>query len=372
MAATAATQAPYIHLYPGDSPITGNTESAGPHETSQGGDNRTQFRVEADWAGKRLDTVAALLFPGYSRGRLQRWLEGGYLTVNGKTGRKKDKVVGGELLVLELPADLLAETMANLSGNPLSSVVAEAIDLPIVFEDDHIMVINKPAGLVMHPAPGHRAGTLMNGLLNHDPQLYTVPRAGIVHRLDKQTSGLCVVAKTLESHTHLVRQLQARQMGRRYTAVVIGDVPLNGTVNAPIGRHPKDRQRMAVNEHGKEAITHYECEERYLGCARVSVKLETGRTHQIRVHMTHIGHALVGDPVYGRRLAVLPRQVADVPVVAEFTRQALHAHRLELVHPETEEHVRFDAPIPDDMALLMAELRLVAEHAMRNEANNVR
>ena len=313
-----------------------------------------------------------MLFPSYSRGRLQSWLADGYLTVNGETGRKKDKVVGGELLVLQLPPDLLAETMADAEGNPLSTVVGEAIELPIVFEDEHILVINKPAGLVMHPAPGNRNGTLMNGLLHHDPQLYTVPRAGIVHRLDKETSGLCVVAKTLESHTHLVRQLQAREMGRRYTAVVIGDVPLNGTVDAPIGRHPRNRKHMAVNEHGKEAITHYECEERYLGCARVSVKLETGRTHQIRVHMTHIGHALIGDPDYGRRLAVLPRQVADVPAVAEFKRQALHAHRLELIHPGSEEYMIFDADIPADMLNLMEELRLVADHAIRNEANNDR
>ena len=313
-----------------------------------------------------------MLFPSYSRGRLQSWLAEGYLTVNGQPGRKKDKVVGGELLTLLLPPDLLAETMADAAGNPLSSVIGEAIDLPIVFEDEHIMVINKPAGLVMHPAPGNRHGTLMNGLLHHDPQLYTVPRAGIVHRLDKDTSGLCVVAKTLESHTHLVRQLQAREMGRRYTAVVIGDVPLNGTVDAPIGRHPRDRKNMAVNEHGKEAITHYECEERYLGCARVSVKLETGRTHQIRVHMTHIGHSLIGDPAYGRRLAVIPRQVADVPAVADFPRQALHAHRLELIHPSSEEYMIFDAPIPEDMVYLMEELRLVADHAQRDSANNER
>jgi 23S rRNA pseudouridine1911/1915/1917 synthase len=313
-----------------------------------------------------------MLFPSYSRARLQTWLAEGYLTINGQIARKKDKVVGGELITLQLPADLLAETMADASGNPLSSVLGEDIELPIVFEDEHIIVINKPAGLVMHPAPGNRHGTLMNGLLHHNPQLYTVPRAGIVHRLDKETSGLCVVAKTLESHTHLVRQLQAREMGRRYTAVVIGDVPLNGTVNAPIGRHPRDRQRMSVNEHGKEAITHFECEERYLGCARVSVKLETGRTHQIRVHMTHIGHSLVGDPDYGRRLAVLPRKVADVPAVADFKRQALHAHRLELIHPGSEEYMIFDAEIPDDMVHLMEELRLVADHAMRNEMNNDR
>lgn len=328
--------------------------------------------VRPEWAGKRLDAVAALCFPSYSRGRLQSWLADGYLTINGQVGRKKDKVLGGEVLSLQLPPDLLAETLADAEGNPLSSVVPEAINLPIVYEDDHIIVISKPAGLVMHPAPGNRHGTLLNGLLHHSESLYSVPRAGIVHRLDKETSGLCVVAKTLESHTHLVRQLQAREMGRRYTAIVIGDVPINGTVNEPIGRHPRDRKRMAVNEKGKEAITHFECEERFLGCARVSVKLETGRTHQIRVHMTHIGHALIGDPVYGRRLAVLPRQVADVPAVAEFSRQALHAHRLELVHPGSEEWMAFDAPLPSDMVDLCRALRLVADQSLRDEANDER
>lgn len=313
-----------------------------------------------------------MLFPSYSRGRLQSWLADGYLTINGQIGRKKDKVLGGEYLSLQLPPDLLAETLADAEGNPLSSVVPEAIELPIVFEDEHIIIINKPPGLVMHPAPGNRHGTLLNGLLHHNESLYSVPRAGIVHRLDKETSGLCVVAKTLEAHTHLVRQLQAREMGRRYTAVVVGDVPINGCVNEPIGRHPRDRKRMAVNEKGKEAITHFECEERFLGCARVSVKLETGRTHQIRVHMTHIGHALIGDPVYGRRLAVLPRQVANVPAVADFSRQALHAHRLELIHPGSEEWVAFDAELPDDMVALCDALRVVAEQALRDEANNER
>jgi len=330
----------------------------------------TEFHISPEWAGKRLDAVAALLFPQFSRGRLQSWLADGYLTVNGELGKKKSKVLGGELLSLQLPPDLLAETLADAEGHPLSSIKAESIDLPVIYEDEHILIINKPAGLVMHPAPGNRQGTLMNGLLHRHSSLYGVPRAGIVHRLDKETSGLCVVARTLESHTHLVRQLQAREMGRRYTAIVVGDVPINGTVNAPIGRHPRDRKRMSVNEHGKEAITHFECRERFLGCALVSVKLETGRTHQIRVHMTHIGHALIGDPVYGRRIAVLPRQVADVPAVANFKRQALHAHQLELIHPGSDETMTFDSPMPDDMIALASELRDVAEEALRLEAKN--
>lgn len=280
--------------------------------------------------------------------------------MDGVQRRTRDKLVGGELLSLQLPPDELVD-------DSVDCFEPEAIDLTVVYEDEHIIVINKPAGLVMHPAPGNRRGTLLNGLLHHDSSQANVPRAGIVHRLDKETSGLCVVARSLESHTHLVRQLQAREMGRTYTAVVIGDVPINGTIDAPIGRHPRDRKRMAVNDKGKVAVTHYQCEERYLGCARIAVKLETGRTHQIRVHMTHIGHALVGDPVYGRRLAVLPRQVACVPEVAAFDRQALHAARLTLVHPGTEEEVSFDAPLPQDMTRLCAALKLVASEQLRSD-----
>ncbi len=335
-------------------------------------DEPIEVRVSPEWSGKRLDAVAALVFHSYSRNRLQSWIAEGYLTVNGQTGRSKDKVLGGELLSLQLPPDLLAETLADAQGTSLSSMVAEAVEFPVVFEDAHILVINKPAGLVMHPAPGNRTGTLLNGLLHHSPSLVNVPRAGIVHRLDKDTSGLCVVAKTLESHTHLVRQLQAREMGRNYSAVVVGEVPINGTIDAPIGRHPRDRKRMAVTDSGKDAITHFECVERYRGCARVSVKLETGRTHQIRVHMTHIGYALIGDPVYGRRLSVLPRQVANVEAVANFNRQALHAHKLTLVHPATEETVSFDAPMPADMDRLCTALQNVAEQALRDDASKER
>jgi len=309
----------------------------------------SEFTVAPEMAGKRLDSVAAAVFSAYSRNRLQQWISDGYLTVNGQQRRARDKLVGGEIMSLQLPAEELVE-------DSLDSFEPEPLDIPVVFEDDHIIVINKPAGMVMHPAPGNRRGTLLNGLLYHYNGQLGVPRAGIVHRLDKETSGLCVVARTLEAHTHLVRQLQSREMGRHYTAVVIGDVPINGTIDAPIGRHPRDRKRMAVSEHGKPAITHYKCEERYLGCAKVGVKLESGRTHQIRVHMTHIGHSLIGDPVYGRRLAVLPRQVANVPEVAAFSRQALHAKTLTLVHPATEALVSFDTPMPDDMQGLCAAL----------------
>ena len=321
-----------------------------------------KIRVPERLAGKRLDAVAAMSFPAYSRNRLQAWINDGYLLVDGVQRRTREKLLGGELMTLRLPPDELLDDRVDVFE-------PEAIELSIVHEDEHIIVINKPAGLVMHPAPGNRRGTLLNALLYHDSRQASVPRAGIVHRLDKETSGLCVVAKTLEAHTHLVRQLQEREMGRNYTAVVIGDVPINGTIDAPIGRHPRDRKRMAVNDKGKAAITHYQCDERYLGCARISVKLETGRTHQIRVHMTHIGHALIGDPAYGRRLAVLPRQVALVPQVAAFQRQALHAHALELVHPATEEIASFDAPMPDDMDTLCAALRQVADEQLRKDAS---
>jgi 23S rRNA pseudouridine1911/1915/1917 synthase len=321
-------------------------------------------QIAPEWAGKRLDAVAASLFATYSRNRLQRWIVDGYLTVDGQTRRSRDKVLGGEMLSVQLPPDLLADMLSDADGDALASFEPESIDLDIVHEDEHILVINKPAGLVMHPAPGNRRGTLLNGLLHHCPAQAGVPRAGIVHRLDKDTSGLCVVARTLESHTHLVRQLQVREMGRNYTAVVVGDVPINGTIDAPIGRHPRDRKRMAVTDSGKPAVTHYECVERYLGCARVGVRLETGRTHQIRVHMTHIGHALIGDPVYGRRLAVLPRQVAHVPAVAAFRRQALHASCLSLIHPGSNQFMSFEAAMPDDMQQLCDALHATAEQAL--------
>lgn len=342
--------------------ITGQTDNP---TTSKDADDADSIRIDVQWAGKRLDAVAAMIFDTYSRSRLQSWITEGYLTVDGQTRRPRDKIVGGELLSLQLPPDLLADMLTEADGDGEHSFVPEPIDLNIVHEDEHILIINKPAGLVMHPAPGNRRGTLLNGLLHYSAAQAGVPRAGIVHRLDKETTGLCVVARTLEAHTHLVRQLQSREMGRTYTAVVVGEVPINGTIDAPIGRHPRDRKRMAVLDSGRPAVTHYECMERYLGCAKVKVKLETGRTHQIRVHMTHIGHALIGDPVYGRRLAVLPRQVANVPAVAGFTRQALHATKLELIHPGSDEFMSFEAPMPEDMERLCDELRVTSDEALQ-------
>ncbi|ASJ75861.1 Ribosomal large subunit pseudouridine synthase D [Granulosicoccus antarcticus IMCC3135] len=343
-------------------PITGQNDNPAAADVA---DEPLTYRIDPEWAGKRLDAVAAILFDTYSRNRLQSWIAEGYLTVNGEVRRSKDKIVGGETISLQLPPDLLADMLTEADGDGESSFVPQAMDLNIVHADEHILIINKPAGLVMHPAPGNRRGTLLNGLLHYSAAQAGVPRAGIVHRLDKDTSGLCVVARTLEAHTHLVRQLQAREMGRIYTAVVVGEVPINGTIDAPIGRHARDRKRMAVTDSGKPAVTHFECVERYLGCARVMVKLETGRTHQIRVHMTHIGHALIGDPAYGRRLAVLPRRIAEVPAVADFKRQALHATRLSLIHPGTEEPISFEADMPEDMEHLCDALKITAADAVR-------
>ncbi len=317
--------------------------------------------VPLEAGGKRVDAIAAQLFDEYSRSRLQHWIAEGYLTVDGRSRRCKDKLAGGELLQLTLPEDLQAGGYDESWKDGDLSSMAEDVPVTLVYEDDALFIVDKPAGLVMHPAPGNRNGTLFNGLLHLDPALAGVPRAGIVHRLDKETSGLCVVARTLIAHTHLVRQLQARTMGREYLAVVQGDVPLNGAVDAPIGRHNKDRKRMAVSSGGKPAVTHYQMQERFPQgqphASLVNVKLETGRTHQIRVHMTHIGHPLLGDPVYGRRRAVLPRVLADDDTIGGFPRQALHATRLSLNHPDSEEWLSFTAEPPEDFAGLCDALR---------------
>ncbi len=316
------------------------------------------FQVDPDQAGERLDRVAASLFGTYSRSRLQGWIADGYLTVNGQSRRSKDRLIGGEQLALSLPPDVRDESAIDFDGDNAREIQAESLALSLVHEDADVFVINKPAGLVMHPAPGNWTGTLMNGLLHLDPSLRAVPRAGIVHRLDKETSGLCVVARSLEAHTDLVRQLQARTVSRRYLAVVQADHDLiNGTIDEPVGRHPRDRKRMAVVSGGKHAVTHYESLERFTDAALLSVKLETGRTHQIRVHMSHVGHPLLGDPVYGRRAAVLPKRLSNLPEVCNFKRQALHATELAFYHPDTGELLSCEVGAPEDMQNLISALR---------------
>ncbi len=304
--------------------------------------------IPMEAGGKRLDAVVAQLFPSFSREQLKRWIKAGQLTVDEVTVTKPNyKVLGGEQVVLAaVPSQQVA-------------AVATPIPLDIVYEDVQILVLNKPAGLVVHPGAGTPDGTLMNGLLYYMPELETLPRAGIVHRLDKDTTGLMVVAKTSSAYTHLVAQLSERKVTRIYDAIVQGELISGGTIEKNIGRHPKDRKRMAALEvGGKPAVTHYRIAERFRGFTHVKVRLETGRTHQIRVHMAMIGHALVGDPVYGGRLK-LPKGMAPefIEQLRAFKRQALHAGKLGFIHPESGKPVSFTAPMPEDMALLIDLLR---------------
>ncbi len=323
-------------------------------------DQKQALVAPASTAGMRFDAVAAQLFADYSRSRLQDWIKRGYLTTNGTQRRPSDKLIGGEEILLILPPDALADTWEEIWAKGAQQMGAEPIPLELVHTDEQLYIVNKPVSLVMHPAPGNRTGTLMNGLLNLEPGLRTVPRAGIVHRLDKDTSGLCVVARTLKAHAHLVAQLQERSVSREYLAIVVGDVPEQGTIDEPIGRHPKDRKRMAVVENGKPARTHFEVLERFPHSALVAVRLETGRTHQIRVHMTHLGYPLLGDPVYGLRgTRNMIRQI-NIPEAVAFNRQALHAHKLGLKHPDTLQACHFSIDPPADFTHLLVLLRNAA------------
>ncbi|MGB0223448.1 MULTISPECIES: 23S rRNA pseudouridine(1911/1915/1917) synthase RluD [unclassified Marinobacterium] len=295
--------------------------------------------------GKRLDQAVAQIFPDYSRSRLQGWIKEGELTVDGKVLRTRDKLTGGEKIVVDAQIAVIEEHKG------------EDIPLDIVFEDEHILVLNKPSGLVVHPASGHAEGTLLNALLHHAPEVAQVPRAGIVHRLDRETTGLMVVAKTIQAQTDLVEQLQERSMGREYEAVVQGVMIGGGTVDEPMGRHSKNRLKMAVVGLGKEAITHYRVLKKFRSHTHIRLKLETGRTHQIRVHMAHIKYPLVGDPLYGGRFR-LPKNCSErmVQTLKGFRRQALHAKKLELWHPYTGEHCSWEIDLPDDMQRLLSVL----------------
>ena len=303
--------------------------------------------VPEESAGDRVDQTLAKLFPDYSRSRLQTWLKDGQILVDGETKRAKDKILGGECI--ELNVVLASEN----SWEP------ENIPLNIIYEDEQLLVINKPAGMVVHPAAGNFNGTMLNALLHYAPELEAIPRAGIVHRLDKETSGLLVVARTLTSQKVLVEQLQARTFLREYDAIIRGSVTAGNTINEPIGRHPVNRKRMAVNSNGKPAITHYRISERYRLHTKLTVKLETGRTHQIRVHMAHINHPLLGDPVYGGRFKIPAASNDDfVQMLKSFKRQALHARHLGLIHPATGEFIEWEVDVPQDMLDLEDALRL--------------
>ncbi len=295
-------------------------------------------------AGLRLDQALAKLLPNWSRSRLQSWIFENRVILDGRIATVKQKVWGNEHIQISLQ-DIIAE----------SFYTAENITLKIIYEDESLIIINKPVGLVTHPGNGNWQGTLLNALLHHAPQLESVPRAGIVHRLDKNTSGLLAVAKTIEVQTNLVRQLQQRTVKRDYLALVLGTVEQNGRVDAPIGRHPVHRTKMAVTANGKSARTHYQVIEILEGCTLLQCSLETGRTHQIRVHMSDIGHSLVGDPVYSGK----PRNTRQIigELLINFPRQALHAQKLALTHPRTEQILKWEASVPDDMENLLRNLR---------------
>ncbi len=302
--------------------------------------------VPIEMGGERIDHVVAELFSDYSRSRLQQWIKSGELLVDGEKVKQKFKVIGEEKITINAAVEEVVE------------MVPQDIPLDIIYEDDDIMVINKPVGMVVHPGAGNKDGTMMNGLLFHDAELAKVPRAGIVHRLDKDTSGLLVVAKTIHAHKHLVEQLQERTVSREYMALVTGNVVSGGKIDEPMGRHFVDRKKMAVVQEGKEAITHYRVQERFENHTLVKVKLETGRTHQIRVHMTHIKHPLVGDQVYGGRLQ-LPKHCSEEMKMAlrGAKRQMLHAWRLALIHPMTGEELGWECELPDDIEDMLELMR---------------
>ena len=312
-----------------------------------------QFRAEIppELAGQRFDQILPRLFPGYSRAHLAGEVKAGRILLDGRETAPRTLVHGGEAVAWER------------ADEPVLGDRPEAIDLRIVFEDADLLVIDKPAGLVVHPGAGNPAGTLLNALLHHDPDLAQVPRAGIVHRLDKDTSGLLAVARTLPAHTALTRMLAARDVHRRYAAIVNGVPVAGGTVDAPIDRHPTDRLRRAVREGGRPAVTHYRVREKFRAHALLQCELETGRTHQIRVHMAHVGWPLVGDPLYGRGLR-LPRGATPrlTNALRGFKRQALHAEHLAFAHPVTGAALAFDAEAPRDLLDLLDALREDSNH----------
>ncbi|MDT8427369.1 MAG: 23S rRNA pseudouridine(1911/1915/1917) synthase RluD [Pseudomonadales bacterium] len=300
--------------------------------------------VPGSLSGSRLDQVAAALFSDFSRSRLQIWIKSGCVLVNGQQLQPKEKLYAGDEITLE--------TEYEPGSNEEN--LAENMPLDIIHEDEHLIVLNKAVNVVVHPAAGNRSGTLMNGLLHYCPALAGIPRAGIVHRLDKDTSGLMMVAKTLQAHHALVKQLQRREVTREYEAVVNGVMTGGGSVDLPIGRHPINRKKQAVNESGKEAVTHYRVLNRFRAHTHIRVKLETGRTHQIRVHMSHIHYPLVGDPLYGGRLQI-PKACSKAleDELRKFRRQALHARKLGVTHPVSNEYMQWEVGAPADFIQLL-------------------
>ena len=303
------------------------------------------FQIEKKQAGNRLDQALQQLLPDFSRSRIQQWIQQGFVCLNRQTCKPRQKVYSGDLVDLDVPEQ------AVISDQP------QSIEFEIIYQDEDIFVVNKPAGLVVHPAAGHQDGTLVNGLLAVDARLQQLPRAGIVHRLDKDTTGVMVVARNLAAHSWLVEQLQARRVKREYIAIARGVVTAGRSIETGIGRHPQNRKKMAVVSGGKTAITHFQVARKFAHYSLVKLQLETGRTHQIRVHMAHIQHPLLGDTVYGGR-AHIPAGIDDALVAAiqGFRRQALHAERLSFEHPRSRQPVSFEAPLPADFAALLEAL----------------
>ena len=303
------------------------------------------FQVEKQVAGSRLDQALQQLLPDYSRSRIQQWIQQGYVVINEQPCKPRQKVFDGDRIDLDVPEQVV------LSDQP------QALDFDVIFQDEDIIVVDKPAGLVVHPAAGHADGTLVNGLLALDDRLQQLPRAGIVHRLDKDTTGIMVVARNLRAHSWLVEELQERRVKREYVAIARGAVTAGRTIETRMGRHPQNRKKMAVLEEGKLAVTHFQVERRFNHYSLLRLQLETGRTHQIRVHMAHLQYPLLGDPVYGGRGQVPAGADAElIDAVRGFGRQALHAERLGFIHPRSRQAVSFEAALPADFANLLKVL----------------
>lgn len=303
------------------------------------------FQIDKQMAGNRLDQALHQLLPDYSRSKIQQWIQQGFVCINDEQCKPRQKVFRGDQVALDVPHQV------KISDPP------QAVEFGILHQDEDIFVINKPAGLVVHPAAGHHDGTLLNGLLLEDSRLQQLPRAGIVHRLDKDTTGVMVVARSLSAHSWLVEQLQARLVKREYIAITQGVVTAGRSIETGIARHPQNRKKMAVQANGKPALTHFQVARKFTHYSLLRVQLETGRTHQIRVHMAHINYPLLGDPVYGGRVRV-PAGVDDalIELIQGFRRQALHAQRLSFVHPRSRETVSFEAPLPQDFQQLLDAL----------------
>jgi 23S rRNA pseudouridine1911/1915/1917 synthase len=317
--------------------------------------------IPPELAGQRLDSALARLMPEHSRTRIKGWIEAGAVKVDRSACKPRDLVEAGSHIRVQAAVDEAAQPL----------VLPEAIALRLVHEDRDVLVVDKPAGLVVHPGAGNPRHTLQNALLGFDPSLAALPRAGLIHRLDKDTSGLLVVARTPEAQTSLSRQLEARTMSREYVAACVGVMTGGGTVDEPIGRHRGDRLRMAIRVSGRPAVTHYRVLERFRAHTYLSVKLETGRTHQIRLHLSHIRYPIVGDPVYGGRFG-LPRGATQglIDTLRGFKRQALHAATLGFDHPRTGKTLTLQAPVPPDFAQLLGALREDAREAARNAASD--